>query len=106
MSVSIADLENRGNIPLAFSAASFSAISYGEVPSGMGQPLSLCIRQPEYSLWLSSNFAVLTGYCQQHHSYDLTLLIKLNLLFSLAAAAVASHSLVMVGISSNHWLLW
>lgn len=27
-------------------------------------------------------------YCQQHRSYDSTLLIKLNLFFSLAAAAV------------------
>jgi hypothetical protein len=43
--------------------------------------------QSDYPLWLSSNFAALTGYCQQHHSYDSTLLIKLNLFFSLAAAA-------------------
>jgi hypothetical protein len=28
------------------------------------------------------------GYCQQHRSYDSTLLIELNLFFSLAAAAV------------------
>jgi hypothetical protein len=43
--------------------------------------------QPDYPLWLFSKFAALTGYCQQHHSYDSTLLIKLNLFFSLAAAA-------------------
>jgi hypothetical protein len=71
-----------------FSAASFSPISYGEVPSGQGQPLPLCIRQPYYSLWLSSNFAALKGYCRRHHSYDSTLLTKLNLFFSLAGAAV------------------
>lgn len=105
-SVSIADLENGGNIPQRFSAAApFSADSYGEVPSGKGRPLPLCIRRPDYSLWLPSNLAALTGYCRQCHSYDSTLLVKLNLFFTLAAAADCVTFTDDGWDVSHHWLL-